>query len=244
MADPWFKFYPTDWRSDPALRMCSLAARGLWVEMLCVMHEAHPYGHLLVNGHSPTDAQIGVLVGAPPSQITAMLGELDMAGVFSRTRSGVIYSRKMTRMIKKAATARNNGRKGGNPKLRKETEKSTLDNPPHKAQDKPQKPEARSQIRNKDHPLDDPTFPEFWEIWPLRKQGKKKAEQAFRRLSQQNKRAAIDGVVGWGRQWRASNPGANDIHPSSYLNGERWKDEFSGGSEDSNVARFRKLAGK
>ena len=50
MSVAWFKFYPSDWRADPALRMCSIAARGLWMEMLCVMHEATPRGSLLING--------------------------------------------------------------------------------------------------------------------------------------------------------------------------------------------------
>lgn len=150
MADPWIKFYTSDWRSDPALRMCSIAARGVWIEMICLMHEASPYGHLLVNGHRPTDAQLAVLVGMPPDQLSDCKGELEAAGVFSTTKEGVIYSRKMTRMAKKAATARRNGRKGGNPKLSKESENSALDNLPDKAQDKPQKPEARSQIYKRD----------------------------------------------------------------------------------------------
>ena len=145
MADPWLKFYPTDWRSDPALRMCSLAARGLWIEMIAVMHEAVPYGHLLVSGRSPTDAQLAVLAGAPSDQITDMLGELDAAGVFSRTREGVIYSRKMTRTAKKAAIAKKNGKNGGNPALCKERGNSPSDNQSLKAEDKPQKPEARYQ---------------------------------------------------------------------------------------------------
>lgn len=145
MSDPWMKFYPTDWRSDPALRMCSMAARGLWIEMIALMHEATPYGHLLVSGRSPTDAQLAVLVGAPSDQVPEMIGELESAGVFSRTREGVIYSRKMTRTAKKAAVARKNGKNGGNPALSKDRE-----NPPSvKGQDKggdnTQKPEARSQ---------------------------------------------------------------------------------------------------
>lgn len=143
VADPWLKFYTSDWRSDPALKICSLAARGLWIEIICLMHEAHPYGHLLLNGNSPTDAQLGVLVGAPPEQITEILGELESAGVFSRTRAGVIYSRKLTRMAKKAATARINGRRGGNPKLGKEREIQPSDKGKVKGGDKPQKPEAR-----------------------------------------------------------------------------------------------------
>lgn len=146
MKNPFLKFYTSDWRSDPALKMCSMAARGLWIELICLMHEASPYGHLLVNGHSVTDAQLGALVGAPPEQITALLGELEAAGVFSRTRAGVIYSRKLTRLAKKAATARNNGRKGGNPSLSNTTENPPLDNPELNPEDKPQKPESRSHI--------------------------------------------------------------------------------------------------
>lgn len=146
MADPWLKFFPTDWRADPALRMCGLAARGLWIEMIAIMHEAVPYGHLLVSGHPPTDAQLAVLAGAPSDQISDLLGELEAAGVFSRTRGGVIYSRRMTRTEKKIAIARKHGKNGGNPSLRKDSENPPLDNPRVKGRVKTQKPEARSQI--------------------------------------------------------------------------------------------------
>ena len=149
---PWVKFYTVDWRSDPRLKMCSMAARGLWIEMICLMHEATPYGHLLVSGQCPTDAQLAVLVGAPPEQITALLGELESAGVFSRTREGVIYSRKLSRMAKKAATARNNGRKGGNPTLCNNGDIPPSDNPPDKGRDKTQRLEARDQSK-KEEPI-------------------------------------------------------------------------------------------
>ena len=146
MSDPWLKFYPTDWRSDPALRMCSLAARGLWIEMIALMHEAVPYGHLLVSDRPPTDAQLAVLAGAPSDQITDALGELEAAGVFSRTRKGVIYSRRMIRDAKKLGIARKNGKLGGNPSLRKSVENPPSDKTLDKAWDTAQKPEARIQI--------------------------------------------------------------------------------------------------
>lgn len=146
MGDPWFKFYPSDWRSDPRLRMCGIAARGLWIEMIALMHEAIPYGHLIVSGHSPTDAQLAVLAGTPSDLIPELLGELESAGVFSRTKEGVIYSRKMTRTAKKAAVARRNGKNGGNPSLRKQKEIAASDNQNPTNRVKPQKPEARSQI--------------------------------------------------------------------------------------------------
>ena len=143
--NPWLKFYPLDWRGDPKLRMCSMAARGLWIELLALMHEATPYGHLLVTGKSPTDAQIAVLAGAPSDQVTELLGELESSGVFSRTKDGVIYSRRMIRDEKKSAMARKNGGRGGNPTLRKDKGISGEDNQKDKGKDKPQKPDARSQ---------------------------------------------------------------------------------------------------
>lgn len=142
MTDPWLKFYPTDWRSDPKLRMCGLSARGLWIELISIMHEATPYGHLLVSGLAPTDTQLAVLVGASSDQIPALCGELETAGVFSRTREGVIYSRRMTRVAKKSAIARKNGKNGGNPTLRKQRENPPSDNQTATDPLKPQKPEA------------------------------------------------------------------------------------------------------
>ena len=94
---PWIKFYPSDWRADQALRVCSIGARGLWLEMLCVMHEADPYGHLVVNGGPVTEAQLAMLTGVAQVELDALLTELETAGVFSRTRAGVIYSRRLTR---------------------------------------------------------------------------------------------------------------------------------------------------
>lgn len=129
MSNPWFKFYPTDWRADPALRMCSLAARGLWIEMITLMHEAVPYGHLLVSNQPPTDAQLAMLVGTPSDQVTDALGELRTAGVFSSTRKGVIYSRRMVRDGQVRANAIKNGKAGGNPSLRTKTENLAPDNP-------------------------------------------------------------------------------------------------------------------
>ena len=151
------KFYPSDWRADPRLRMCSLAARGLWLEMLAVMHEASPRGHLIVNDRCPSDSQLGVLTGCPTGDLAGLISELEGAGVFSRTAKGVIYSRRMTRDEKRARSARKNGQRGGNPSLGNDYPIPRPDNPSDmppdiptdipslKAGDKPQSPETRVQ---------------------------------------------------------------------------------------------------
>ncbi|MCA3268483.1 MAG: hypothetical protein ING19_20760 [Azospirillum sp.] len=152
---PWMKFFPSDWRADPALRMCSFAARGLWVDLMTLMHEAEPYGHLLVSGKSPTARQLSGLLGGGLKEIEALLAELEEAGVFSKTDEGVIYSRRMTRDHARAQKDKANGKGGGNPRLKGAVKGS--DNPPLnpgvnpqanpgvEVGDKAQKPEARSQ---------------------------------------------------------------------------------------------------
>jgi len=151
-SNPWMKFYPSDWRADPALRVCSLAARGLWVEMLCIMHEASPRGYLTIKGHAVTDVQLAALSGAPIDEVSNLIGELETMAVFSRDRDGCIYSRRILRDEKKSKTAQKNGKSGGNPKLAsngKQKQNPSSDNQQdkgwHKGEDKTQKPEARSQ---------------------------------------------------------------------------------------------------
>jgi len=44
MSRPSFQFYPADWRNNAKLRRCSEAARGAWVDILCVLHDSDEYG--------------------------------------------------------------------------------------------------------------------------------------------------------------------------------------------------------
>lgn len=153
-SQPWLKFYPTDWRADQALRVCSLAARGLWMEMLCIMHEATPYGHLTINGRPTTDAQLASLTGTDLSTVRQLTTELEEAGVFSRNRNGVIYSRRMTRDEKRRKDGKKAEEIGGMvPRSRRSqaVEKSKKKSPPPGVwggvgEKPPITPEARSQI--------------------------------------------------------------------------------------------------
>jgi len=44
MKRPAFQFYPADWRSNAKLRRCSEAARGAWMDVLCLLHDSDEYG--------------------------------------------------------------------------------------------------------------------------------------------------------------------------------------------------------
>lgn len=46
MKRPAFQFYPADWRNNAKLRRCSVAARGAWIDVLCLLHDSDEYGVL------------------------------------------------------------------------------------------------------------------------------------------------------------------------------------------------------
>ena len=97
MNRPWMKFYPADWRADPRLRMCSLAARGLWIDLISYMHEGEPYGHLTIDGRAPNLDDIASLVARPRAEVKKALAELEDRQVFSLSDKGAIFSRRMVR---------------------------------------------------------------------------------------------------------------------------------------------------
>ena len=46
MKRPSFQFYPADWSSNPNLKRCSFAEKGIWLEVMCLMHDQAEYGVL------------------------------------------------------------------------------------------------------------------------------------------------------------------------------------------------------
>lgn len=216
--NPWMKFYPTDWRADPKLRMCSLAARGLWIELIAVAHEATPYGHVLVNGNAPDIAALARMVGVSESEMLSLVDELDRNGVFSRTRSGVIYSRRMIRDAKKSAE----GRKSVQKRWAQDADNVEEKPPPNRSPSgspNTKKPEARSQKDISIHQFED-----FWSLCP-RKVGKGQARKAY--LSALKKTPHEEIMAGMKRYAESVKDREPEFiaHPATWLNGERWADE-------------------
>jgi hypothetical protein len=141
---PWLKWFPSDWRGDPKLRLCSWEAGRLWFEMIGIMHEGEPYGHLRIEGRNLEAADLSAMLGQPAKKITAWLVDLERNGVFSR-ENGCILSRKMVRDEATRVARAEGGRKSiQNPKVPapKDTLKDILKDT-HIGY--PQIPEARSQ---------------------------------------------------------------------------------------------------
>jgi hypothetical protein len=100
------RFFWQDWESDESLKLCSLAAQGLWMRMLCVCAKGE--GYLQVNGKPLRDEALAMVVGRPLEEIKPLLEELADAGVFSFDRRNRIYSRRMIRDGKIAIKGKQN----------------------------------------------------------------------------------------------------------------------------------------
>lgn len=106
--------------------------------MMCIMHDAERYGSLLVNGRRIDKKQLAGLAGISEKECTSLLMELEGNGVFSRDDDGTIYSRRMRRDHEKAVKDKENGKGGGNPRLKGGV------NPPDNGGVKAHMPEART----------------------------------------------------------------------------------------------------
>lgn len=149
MSKPWLKFYPRDWRGDQALRVVSLAARGLWMDMITIMYEATPYGHLIVGDQPVSDADLARLAGSSVEEVQALLVELLGARVARKTRGGVIYSKRMIADDAKAKAGR---------KAKMQALEDARENPPPSrlpsSPPSPQRPEARAKSEGPNSPSD------------------------------------------------------------------------------------------
>lgn len=150
----WAKWFFPDWAADPALKLCSLAAQGLWMRLLCQCAESDRCA-VEMKGKPLSAAQIAVIVGRPEREVSRLIDELEANDVFSRDPDGAIYSRRMRRDADRRATDIANGRKGGNPRIKGDRNPpdnggvNPPRNPRDKGKDKAQKPEARSQEEGK-----------------------------------------------------------------------------------------------
>lgn len=162
-GNPWTKWFWSDWEGDKKLQMCSLAAQGLWMRMLCICAEADPVGYLMVNGRGVTMAGLAKLVGHPEEEVSALVDELEINGVFYRDRNRNIYNRRMVKTEKARKDNQVNGAEGGKASLRNKrgifaplgkdderqsertAERPAEQLPEHDSEPHGRKPEARSQ---------------------------------------------------------------------------------------------------
>lgn len=99
-ADLWFW---SDWFASIDVRSCSLAAQGLWVNMLGIMSRADRKGYLSINGKPMDSKELAKFVGEFKDKVEDLLKELEYYKVYSRDTDGTIYCRRMVRVSELSA---------------------------------------------------------------------------------------------------------------------------------------------
>jgi hypothetical protein len=109
---PSMQFYVKDWLGDPGLHACSLAARGLWIDMICIMFSACHRGELTINGKPVESKMLAKIIGRPEVEITPLLAELRENRIYSVLPDGTIFCRRMRHEAALSRTRAEAGQKG------------------------------------------------------------------------------------------------------------------------------------
>jgi hypothetical protein len=159
---PYVKWYGRDWIGDTMLRMCTPEERGIWIDLLCLMMDGNPYGHLAINGEALTDEETARVIGCDVATFKGILYRIEKRGIASRTEAGMLYSRRLVRDHKRFIDGSKFGKKGGgNPALHSESEN-------HIPESRIQKPEAKGGLKvsfigevGSEHSFEESAFFEF-----------------------------------------------------------------------------------
>jgi hypothetical protein len=76
-----------------------------------------------------------------------------------------------------------------------------------------------------DEPINEPTFDDFWLLYP-RRIAKKEAARAWSKVRPDDRSAALVALVNWRRVWASRGDDQFTPYPATWLNGERWTDEL------------------
>lgn len=81
---PWFPLHVGDWLADSALSSVSPAARGVWIDLLCLAHQCDPRGVFATDGKPWSEERVVSAVRGNPDVTRRAFQELVEASVIRR----------------------------------------------------------------------------------------------------------------------------------------------------------------
>ena len=262
---PAQQWYWDDWFSAFDVRLCSLAARGLWIDMLGIMWKAKPRGALIINEKPADNKMLSRVVNATKTEVEKLLHELETENVFSRLEDGTIICRRMyyaaigektlsetradagrkgaeKRWQKQWQTDGKNGKamaKGNGKPMAKITE--VEDSKPITG--KMAKMAASSSTPSSTSNIYTPQFKKFWAEYPNKKE-KDVAFEVFERLKEKEKQQTIIAARNYRIKTEREKQEKKFIkHPATFLRKNRWKD-YLGPPEKEEMEAFDEMQRK
>jgi len=211
---PWIQFYPNDWLADPRLSMCSATTRGIWMDLICIMHKLDRCGQI-----TGTLEQIARTCRCTVVELEVAIAELSQTNAADVTFSNdsvTIINRRMKKEVSGRERVRKYRRKCGNVTQKKRLSNKTvlhnstediIHNKNKSVNTLVQKPEMN-------------LFEKFWKLYD-KKINRTKCEKKWGRLKQSEREEIINTLPRYiqstpNKQYRK--------HPLTYLNNEGWKD--------------------
>lgn len=113
---PWFKLFTRDWLSSVQVRKCSIAARGAWIDLLCLIRMAGG-GRLVPDSPAGwTDEALAQLLSGDQAEALAAVRELRAKRVLSFDDDGALVSERAVRDSEVSAVRAESGRRGSESK--------------------------------------------------------------------------------------------------------------------------------
>lgn len=220
---PALQFYVGDWRKDPGVQALDYEYRGVWFEMLLLMHESDQRGKLLLNGKPMPDEALARLLGLDLQKLKKIKSTLLDFGVASIDEdTGAFMCRRMVRDEEIREKRREAGKKGGNPNLvkQKSSKKKEEDNQTDKQSSTPSSSPSIS-TSSSDKPQYTGEFEQFWDLYDVKK-GKLKAWKEWKKLTENERAKIMENVPIFlthysGEEWTP--------RPRKYLYNRYWEDE-------------------
>lgn len=222
MANHWFKFYGGEYLSDPKMLALSASERSCWLTLLCFASMTEGDGTIRYLTESQLMVQAGVKFDGPEWDHTkGVLDHLQELGMIQQSNGEITiknWRKRQEMMLSNAERqARFRAKRDSNAKVTQMSQNSN------------ERIEENRIEENRNTLVE--RFNLFWAMYP-RKEQKKKAQVAWLKIKPDQ--ALHDEIIkGLQKflvceQWTKDN-GRFIPHPTTWLNGERWRDEVKGG---------------
>jgi hypothetical protein len=224
------QWYTGDWRSDPAVQRLSAEARGVWFEILQVMHELDEYE---ITGSL---RDLAKMTGLERDEVDRGLVEIARCDVGTVTRFGTDGNATVTVLSRRRKT--DEGRRIDGRKRVQKHRSHSIDNdsnadvtPPRARarsdsdsdSDSDSEVEVEIEAEGGDEPRarEDYGFDEVWDLYD-KKESKLYARRVWGRLSKKDRAAALARIPDY---VRATPDRKYRAYLATWLNGRKWEDE-------------------
>lgn len=113
-----FSFYPVDWMSDSRLRLCSAGARGLWIDIMCLMFLSSERGYLLIDDTVLDEKMLRKTLGYDAQEFDVFFTELIKYKIIKKDEKNRYFCKTMVNAQQLSEKRSTSGKLGGNPNLR------------------------------------------------------------------------------------------------------------------------------